>query len=75
MHRAAYVAKEIQFVRLIGCIRRMGPRLCPDWVTIEVITLAAYEYFEPWAGTRWKHRGVEYEGLPARLAERLLEQL
>jgi len=47
MHRAAYVAKEIQFVRLIGCIRRMGPRLCPDWVTIEVITPAAYEWFEP----------------------------
>ncbi len=73
MHRAAYVAKEIQFVRLIRCMRRVDPRLCPDWVTIEVIRLAAYEWFEPWAETPWKHRGAEYENLKARVAERLLE--
>jgi all-trans-retinol 13,14-reductase len=47
----------------------------PDRATIEVITLAAYERFEPWADTRWKHRGAEYEDLKGRFAERLLEHL
>ncbi len=47
----------------------------PGRATIEVITLAPYEWFGPWADTRWKHRGAEYERFKARFAERLLEQL
>ncbi|MEK7205018.1 MAG: FAD-dependent oxidoreductase, partial [candidate division NC10 bacterium] len=47
----------------------------PGRATIEVITLAPYEWFEPWADTRWKRRGAEYEEFKARFAERLLEQL
>jgi all-trans-retinol 13,14-reductase len=47
----------------------------PGRATIEVITMAATEWFEPWADTRWRHRGPEYETLKARFAERLLEQL
>lgn len=72
MHRAAYVAKEIQVLPLIGCMPRAGPRLCLDWVTIEVITVAPPKWFEPWADTLCKRRGTEYEGLRARFAERLL---
>ena len=47
----------------------------PGRATIEVITLAPYEWFEPWAATRWKHRGAEYEDFKARFGERLLHQL
>lgn len=47
----------------------------PGRATIEVITMAASEWFEPWAGTRWHHRSPEYEALKTRFAERLLEQL
>ncbi len=47
----------------------------PGRATIEVITLGPYEWFEPWAETRWKRRGAEYEDFKARFAERLLDQL
>jgi phytoene dehydrogenase-like protein len=47
----------------------------PGRATIDVITLAPYEWFEPWAATRWKHRGAEYEHFKARFTDRLLEQL
>jgi all-trans-retinol 13,14-reductase len=42
---------------------------------VEVITAAPYEWFEPWAGTRWKHRPAEYDAFKARLADRMLEAL
>ena len=47
----------------------------PGRATIEVITLAAPDWFEPWAGTRWQRRGAEYAAFKARLAERLLAAL
>jgi phytoene dehydrogenase-like protein len=47
----------------------------PGRATIEVIIPAPYEWFEPLAATRWKHRGHEYEDFKARFAERLLQQL
>ncbi len=47
----------------------------PGRATIEIITLAASEWFDPWADTRWHHRSPEYEDLKARFAGRLLEQL
>ncbi len=47
----------------------------PGRATIEVITVAPYEWFVPWADTRWKHRGTDYEEFKGRFTERLLEQL
>jgi all-trans-retinol 13,14-reductase len=47
----------------------------PGRATIEVITLAASEWFEPWADTRWHRRSAEYEAFKARFAGRLIEQL
>jgi all-trans-retinol 13,14-reductase len=47
----------------------------PGRATIEVITFAPYRYFERWAGSRWHHRGAEYEALKQTLATRLLAEL
>lgn len=47
----------------------------PGRATIDVITLAPYEQFTAWEGTRWKRRGSEYQALKERLAQRLLETL
>jgi len=48
---------------------------CPGRATIEVIALAPYAWFERWADTRWKRRGVDYDALKQRLAERLRMEL
>jgi all-trans-retinol 13,14-reductase len=54
----------------------------PDWenrypgtATIEVLTLAPYEWFEQWQDTQWKRRGDEYEAFKEQLSQRLLEVL
>jgi len=47
----------------------------PGRATIEVVAPAPFAWFEKWADTRWKHRGVEYDELKARLAERLKSAL
>jgi len=47
----------------------------PGRATGEIITVAPYEWFAPWADTRWKHRGTDYEEFKGRFAERLLEHL
>jgi all-trans-retinol 13,14-reductase len=47
----------------------------PGRATIEVVTLAPYEWFERWADTRWKHRGADYDELKQRLAERMRTEL
>ncbi len=47
----------------------------PGKSTIEIITLAPWDRFAQWDGTRWKKRGEDYEAYKARLSERLLEQL
>lgn len=47
----------------------------PGHATVEVITAAPYEWFEPWAGSRWKHRDTEYDALKESLTERMLEGL
>ena len=44
----------------------------PGRATIEAITLAPWPWFERWEGTRWQHRGDDYEALKARFTERLL---
>ncbi len=47
----------------------------PNKSTIEIITLAPFEWFEKWDGTRWKKRGEDYDTLKEKWAQRLLEQL
>jgi all-trans-retinol 13,14-reductase len=47
----------------------------PGRATIEVVAPAPLAWFAKWADTRWKHRGVEYDELKARLAERLKSEL
>lgn len=54
----------------------------PSWeachgqtATLEVISFAPYEWFEPWEDERWRRRGESYEELKARFSTRLLEAL
>jgi all-trans-retinol 13,14-reductase len=50
-------------------------RRYPGRATVEVISLAPWERFAPWADTRWQHRGEDYEALKSRLSDRLLGEL
>jgi all-trans-retinol 13,14-reductase len=54
----------------------------PEWdshyagkSTVQVITMAPYEWFERWRGSTWQQRGGDYEDLKSRLTERLLAVL
>ncbi len=54
----------------------------PSWearhgetATLEVISFAPYEWFEPWEDERWKKRGESYDDLKARYSARLLAAL
>jgi phytoene dehydrogenase-like protein len=47
----------------------------PGRATIEVVTLARYEWFTRFADTRWHHRGSEYDTLKERFAERMRAEL
>ncbi len=47
----------------------------PGTATIEIITVAPYEWFRDWEGTRWKHRGEEYEAFKQKFTDRMLEKL
>ena len=47
----------------------------PDRSTVEVITVAPFEQFSSWIGTRWHKRGAEYDELKASLSERMLDKL
>jgi all-trans-retinol 13,14-reductase len=47
----------------------------PGRATVEVIAPAPYEWFEPWADSRWKHRPEEYDEFKDSLATRMLEGL
>ncbi|MBL8624776.1 MAG: NAD(P)/FAD-dependent oxidoreductase [Myxococcales bacterium] len=47
----------------------------PGRATVEVIGVAPYAAFAPWAGTPWKKRGADYEARKARLRDRLLGEL
>jgi all-trans-retinol 13,14-reductase len=47
----------------------------PGKSTIEMITLAPFEWFEKWEDERWKHRGDEYEAYKEQFAQRLLKEL
>ncbi len=45
----------------------------PGRATVDVITLARYDWFARWSGTRWHKRGADYDALKARFTERLLD--
>jgi all-trans-retinol 13,14-reductase len=54
----------------------------PDWVnrypgtsTIEIISLAPYEWFKKWEDTRWGKRGEDYDAMKEKWSLRLLENL
>ncbi len=47
----------------------------PGKSTIEMITLAPYEWFAKWEDERWKHRGEEYEAYKEEYSHRLLKEL
>ncbi len=51
------------------------PKRYPGKSTIQVISLAPYEWFEQWAELPWHKRGEEYDALKAKLAERLRQKL
>jgi all-trans-retinol 13,14-reductase len=48
-------------------------RRYPGHATLEAVTLAPYEHFARFAGTRWKKRGEDYEAIKARVVDRLLD--
>jgi all-trans-retinol 13,14-reductase len=54
----------------------------PDWerrypgrATVDVITLAPYDWFAKWEETRWHKRGEDYDAFKRRMTDRLLEVL
>jgi all-trans-retinol 13,14-reductase len=50
-------------------------RKYPGRATLEVVTLAPYDWFARWEGSRWKHRGEDYETFKKELATRLQSEL
>jgi all-trans-retinol 13,14-reductase len=47
----------------------------PGRATVDVLTIARWEWFSPWAERPWRRRGAEYEALKARFRDRMLEVL
>lgn len=47
----------------------------PGHATVDVITMARWEWFAPWQGTAWHKRGADYEAFKQRFTDRLLEVL
>lgn len=47
----------------------------PERSTIEIITLAPYEWYEAWRQKPWMKRGEDYEAQKEKLSLRLLEKL
>jgi all-trans-retinol 13,14-reductase len=45
----------------------------PGRATIDVITMARWEWFSKWEGSAWQKRGPEYEALKEQFKARLLE--
>ena len=50
-------------------------RRYPGRTTVEVVTLAPWEWFKAWKDERWRKRGTDYEALKAKLTERLLGEV
>ena len=47
----------------------------PGHATVEVVSVAPYDWFAKWEDTRWQKRGKEYEAFKDQLTTRLLEVL
>lgn len=47
----------------------------PGKSTVQVITMAPYEWFEKWRGSTWQQRGADYEALKEKFTRRLLAHL
>lgn len=47
----------------------------PGKSTIDIITLVPFDTFQKWDGTRWMHRGEEYETRKEQFTQRLLAVL
>lgn len=54
----------------------------PEWAThypgkstVQVITMAPYEWFERWRGTTWNQRGADYDAFKEKLTQRMLREL
>lgn len=47
----------------------------PGKSTVQVITMAPYEWFERWRGSTWNQRGADYDAFKDKLAKRMLEKL
>ena len=47
----------------------------PGKSTIDVITLAPYEWFKPWENKPWKNRGADYAEFKEKMAQIMLEKV
>lgn len=47
----------------------------PGKATLEVVSLAPFEWFKKWEETKWKKRGDEYDALKEKYTQRMLEAL
>jgi all-trans-retinol 13,14-reductase len=47
----------------------------PNKTTIQIVTLAPYEWYSQWENTEWKKRGADYEAAKEKMSQRLLEAL
>ena len=47
----------------------------PGKATVDIITLAPYEWFTKWEDSKWKRRGDDYETFKENLSQRLLKVL
>ncbi|HMU97444.1 MAG TPA: NAD(P)/FAD-dependent oxidoreductase [Chitinophagales bacterium] len=47
----------------------------PGRATIEIISVANYDWFTEWENSRWKKRGENYETFKEKIAQRLLAHL
>lgn len=47
----------------------------PGRATIDILTLAPYEWFSTWEDKKWMRRGEDYESFKDKLSQRLLEVL
>ncbi len=50
-------------------------RRSPGKATVQVITMAQWEWFEPWASTTWKRRPEAYAALKDAFSKRLVDAL
>lgn len=50
-------------------------RRFPGRATIEVISVAPYEWFAAWQDTSWRKRGADYDAFKQRMTDRLLAAL